>query len=106
MEGPPPEVIHQQQRIILEIFRLNLFYYVEDCNLSVFNKAVVGSSHGDVPKYAGVWHCAVGGVRPTDKMSHMGPSKWLIPRSLKIFGDMTSDMPHSMCIINPIRHFL
>ena len=53
MEGLPPEVIHQQQRIILENFRLDLFYYMEDCNLSVFNKVVVGSGCGDVPKYMG-----------------------------------------------------
>ena len=53
MEGPPPEVIHREWRIILEIFRLNLFYYMEDCNLSVFNKVVVGSGQGDRPKYMG-----------------------------------------------------
>ena len=53
MEGLLPEVIRRQWRIILEIFRLDLFYYVEDCNLSVFNKAVVGSGHEVMPKYGG-----------------------------------------------------
>ena len=55
--------------------------------------------------FVGMWHRTVSGVRPMGKMSHLGPSKWLILHSFKIFGDVTLDTPHSMCIINPTCHF-